>query len=408
MTIPPSLDFYSAQVLRDHVQHTLAFYVDRAIDPSGGCYHYFLNDGKVYDTHSRHLVSSTRFVFVWAMAARHFSDPRYLAHARHAVNFLRSAHFNADSGGYAWELQWRDGRAQVTDQTHHCYGLAFVLLAYAHAVMAGIEEARPWLYEVFATLEHRFWQNEHHLYADEADAHWRLSPYRGQNANMHMTEACLAAYEATADAQFLDRAETVAKAVIQGLARQGEGELKGLLWEHYHDDWTIDWAYNKGDSRNIFRPWGYQPGHFTEWAKLLVLLAQHRPQEWLLPSAEFLFQTALTRAWDEQHGGLYYGFAPDGAICFPEKYHWVQCETLASAAVLGAHTNNPQYWIWYERLWQYCWTHWVDHQHGAWFRLLSRDNRHVTEEKSPAGKVDYHTTGACYEMMRALAARRQT
>ena len=80
----------------------------------------------------------------------------------------------------------------------------------------------------------------------------------------------------------------------------------------------------------------------------------------------------------------------------------MQCESLATAAVLGQRTGKPVYWDWYDRLWAYCWEHWVDHTHGAWFRLLTRDNINTTDEKSPAGKVDYHTTGACYAILETL------
>jgi mannose/cellobiose epimerase-like protein (N-acyl-D-glucosamine 2-epimerase family) len=46
--------------------------------------------------------------------------------------------------------------------------------------------------------------------------------------------------------------------------------------------------------------------------------------------------------------------------------------------------------------------HFVDHRYGAWFRILSRDNQRYSDEKSPAGKVDYHTMGACYEVLKVL------
>ena len=146
MIIPPRPDFRQRQPILDHVRHTLAFYHPRAIDPSGGFYHFLRDDGSVFDAHTRHLVSSTRYVFVWAMAARHFPEqPAYLENTRRAVRFLREVHRNPVSGGYAWQLRWQDGRAQIIDDTNHCYGLAFVLLAYAHAVMAGLSEARAWL-----------------------------------------------------------------------------------------------------------------------------------------------------------------------------------------------------------------------------------------------------------------------
>jgi mannose/cellobiose epimerase-like protein (N-acyl-D-glucosamine 2-epimerase family) len=398
----PLPDFHRRQAILDHVSDILAFYHPRAIDPRGGFYHFLKEDGSVFDACTRHLVSSARYVFLWAMAARHFPDvPAYLDNARRAVGFLREAHRSPDTGGYAWLLRREDGGTRVLDATNHCYGLAFVVLAYAHAALAGIGEARAWLDEAFALMEARFWQPEFGLYADEATAGWELSPYRGQNANMHATEACLAAFAATGRERYLDRAVQVATSVHQRLAAQTDGTM---VWEHYTADWKVDWDYNRGDMSNIFRPWGYQPGHFTEWARLLLAIERHRPLPWLLEKAEALFGIALRRAWDAEFGGIYYGFGPDFRICDDRKFHWVQCESLATAAVLGRRTGKHGYWDWYDRLWAYCWEHWVDHRHGAWHRLLTRENVNTTDEKSPAGKVDYHSTGACYAILDTLTA----
>jgi hypothetical protein len=181
----------------------------------------------------------------------------------------------------------------------------------------------------------------------------------------------------------------------------------GLVWEHYHSDWSVDWDYNRDDKTNIFRPWGYQPGHLTEWAKLLLILERHRAQlpgdgNWLLPRAVELFDAALAQAWDDEFGGIFYGFAPDGSICDSDKYFWVQAESLAAAALLAQRTQQAKYWSWYDRIWDYCWRHFVDHRYGAWYRILTRDNRKYSDEKSPAGKTDYHTMGACYEVLNVV------
>lgn len=394
-------NFRSPDVLLDHARHTMRFYHPRAIDPAGGMFHYFKDDGAVYDPAHRHLVSSTRFVFTYAMAYRHFGDQAYLDGLKHAVDFLRAAHRAPDGDGYAWML---DGRA-IEDGTQHAYGEAFVLLAYAHATLAGMEEARPWIGETFALMERRFWNAADGLYADEASQDWSvLSSYRGQNANMHTCEALLAAHAATGERRYLERAWTVAYNITQRQAAR----CGGLIWEHYDTDWQPDWKFNIDDPENLFRPWGYQPGHFTEWAKLLLLLEARgkgvldQDLEWLLPTAEKLFKIAVEKGWDGQHGGLCYSLAPDLTVCDAHKYFWVQAESAAAAAMLAARTGNPEYWTWYERLWEYSWTHFVDHQHGAWYRILDRENRKLSDEKSPAGKVDYHTMGAAYDIVAVL------
>jgi len=393
MTTP---DFRSETFLREHIAQTMAFYHPRAIDPAGGFFHYYLDDGTVYDANHRHLVSSTRFVFNYAMAAIEFGKPEYLDATHHGLRYLRDVHRNTATGGYAWTI--RDGKPE--DRTNHCYGVAFVLLAYSTALKAGIKEVTAWMDETWQLLEKHFWDAEANLYRDEADPEWHFSTYRGQNANMHMCEAMLAAYQASKEPRYLDRALTLACTMTQRQAKLANG----LVWEHYHIDWSIDWDYHRDDPKHLFRPWGFQPGHQTEWAKLLMImepLLRERGQEesWILPTAQHLFDIALARAWDSVDGGICYGFAPDGSICDGDKYFWVQAESLAAAALLHARTSDAKYDDWYVKLWKYSWEYFIDHQYGAWYRILTQDNKKYSNEKSPAGKVDYHTMGACYEVL---------
>lgn len=400
-TVPATPDFRSAAFLREHIAQTMAFYHPRAIDPAGGFFHYFKDDGTIYDRSHRHLVSSTRFAVNYALAAIEFGNDaaphaEYLAAARHGLRYLREVHRDPYSGGYAWTI--RD--EQPEDRTNHAYGVAFVLLAYATAYKAGVSEAAHWMEETWRLLEQHYWDADAGLYRDEADADWHFSGYRGQNANMHMCEAMLAAYQASDEPHYLERALTLA----DHMTRRQAAKADGLVWEHYDSEWNIDWDYHRDDPKHLFRPWGFQPGHQTEWAKLLLileplLLERGREESWLLPTAMHLFDTALARAWDNDHDGICYGFAPDGRVCDDDKYFWVQAESLAAAALLHARTGLAVYDDWYGKLWAYAWQHFVDHRYGAWYRILTRDNRKVDDEKSPAGKTDYHTMGACHEVL---------
>jgi mannose/cellobiose epimerase-like protein (N-acyl-D-glucosamine 2-epimerase family) len=210
-------------------------------------------------------------------------------------------------------------------------------------------EGKEYLKETFDLMEQRFWSPEHGLYADEASGNWKtLFPYRGQNANMHGCEALIAAFEATGEFRYLERALLIARNITMRQAQLA----RGLIWEHYHSDWSVDWEYNRNDKTNIFRPWGYHPGHLTEWAKLLLILERHKDHlegdtDWLVIRAGELFLAAMAKAWDDQYGGIYYGLAPDGAICDSDKYFWVQAESLAAAALLAARTKEEFYWDWY-------------------------------------------------------------
>ena len=178
--------FSQQNFLIDHIRSILNFYDPICIDKKGGFYHFFKDDGKIYDSTTRHLVSSTRFVFNYAMAYMEFGDPKYLEFAQHGLEFLERAH--KKNQGYAWLLQGD----KVLDDTNHAYGLAFVLLANAVSLKAGIESAFSRIESIWQLLEEFYWQQDYGLYIDEYNGDFsKADKYRGQNANMHMCEALL-------------------------------------------------------------------------------------------------------------------------------------------------------------------------------------------------------------------------
>ncbi len=388
---PPSGGFEDPDFLAGHIRSILEFYENRVVDPSGGFFQTFRDDGTVYDPGLRHLVSSTRFVFNYAMAHRLHGDAHYRDWARHGLEFLRKSHLQPQ-GHFAWEL--RDNT--VTDGRAMAYGHAFVLLAAASAFRAGIKDARPLIGETFDFLEQQFWDGEAGAYADERDSSLQiLSPYRGQNANMHLCEALIAAYEATGEKRFFDRAVALAGKFAADIADLADG----MIWEHYTTGWQPDFDYHRDKPDDLFKPWGFQPGHQVEWTKLLLQLNAHNPSDWMVQRAASLYRNAMDKGWDRAFGGLVYGFAPDGSFCDSHKYFWVQAEAIAASWRLYRVSGEKHYLADYRRLWQWSWTHLIDHRQGAWFRIRNRDGSPVDNLKSPPGKTDYHTLGACWDVL---------
>lgn len=390
------MQFREQDYLREHIRSIIEFYHPVCMDQEfGGYINQLRDDGSIFDRMTKHLVGTCRFIYNFSLSSLVLGEEKYRDAAEHGLHFLQQHHRRPD-GGYAWVLEGHD----VVDGTRHCYGHAFVLLAAAGAVKAGIAGAGQLADEVFDLLEQRFWEASASLYVDEiAESDWsKISPYRGQNANMHMCEAMLAAFEATGKSQFLDRAELLARRICVDLAADADG----LIWEHYKTDWTHDWNYNKDDPRHLFRPFGYLPGHFVEWSKLLLILNRYCPAGWMVEQAENLFKVALERSWDHARGGMNYTFTPDGETLDTDRYYWVFSELIGAAALLAQHTGKTDYWDWYDRAWEYSNRHFIDHTHGGWFRLLNRDGQKYSNEKSPASKTDYHPLAACYEVLEAL------
>ncbi len=395
-----TIDFRDPAFLKRHIRSLMDFYAPTIVDETGGFFQNFRDDGSVFDPGFRHLVSSGRMVFNFCKAGEILGDPVYRERAAHGLEYLRDVHWQPERQGYAWTL--RDHEPE--DETNHCYGLAFMVLTFATALKAGFGDARADLERTFDLMEMHLWQAESGLYADEASPDWSaVAAYRGQNANMHACEGVLAAFEATGEERYLERAYQLARTVTVELA----GKAGGQIWEHYTSNLDIDWEYNKDDPRNLYRPWGFQPGHQTEWAKLLLVLHRRRPEPWMIERAKSLFDNALDVCWDDTHGGIFYGYAPDGSICDDDKYFWVIAESFAAAALLAEATDDASYWDWYDRIWSYAWLHMIDHIHGAWYRVLTRDNRPYSDEKSTAGgKCDYHPLAACLEVYNLLQRRK--
>ncbi len=384
--------------LLTQIDGVLGFYHRHAIRDTGGFYQQLNVQGEPGQDDVHHLVSSARIVVNFARGMLLFNKPEYAATVRHGLDFIAQHHRWPDGQGYHWLLQ--DGKAQDSDQ--YCYGYGFLMLAYANALQAGISAAGPLLEQTFVLMNRYFWQPQYGLYADQLSVDLQtLHGYRGQNANMHACEAMLAAYEATGDNKYLQRAQLLAHNIVV----RNTQTTKGLLWEHYTDKWQIDWDYNKDDPQNLYKPWGYQAGHFTEWTKLLLILYRHSPQPWLLQRAQELMDSALKHSWDNHHNGLLYGFDPDGQVCDEHKYFWVQAETLAAMAWLMKYLDNQAYQAPFAELANYIEAHFVVPNEHIWYRLLNRQNQAVDQWIAlPGAKCDYHNVGACYDILRSLKA----
>ncbi|WP_331232839.1 AGE family epimerase/isomerase [Natronorarus salvus] len=381
--------------LRHAFRDVLNFYYPDCIDARYGGYIAQIDerDGGVYDGRTKHLVATARGVNNFSLGVLADGPDWCRYAAEHGLRFLSVAHWDDECEGYDWLLDGRD----ATDRTRYCYGHAFALLAGARAHRAGIPGGREELDRAFSVLEDRFFEPEYGLYADRASPDWtELSPYRGANANMHTLEALLAAGEATGEARFLDRAYTVADRFTRDLASESDG----LLWEHYTESWEPDFAYNEDEPHHQFRPPGYQPGHHAEWAKLLLVLAEHREEQWFVLRARELFDAAIDLGWDERCGGLSYTVEASGEPIVAAKYGWVHAEAIGASALLADHDDSDLRW--YDRLWAYAREHLIDPGTGNWYEKCTREGAYDGPNRGPAVEPGYHPATNCWLAMGVL------
>lgn len=383
--------------LEEEIERVLGFYYPECLDDVHGGYIAQFDEatGDLYDPDTKHLVATARFVTNFAVADRLGGPDWCRPAAERGVDFLLDVHRDADRGGFHWRLDGTD----PTDSRRICYGHAFVLLALSRAAEIGIGRAQSELQDVSGLIDERFWEPEHDLCASEYDPDWtRVVPYRGQNANMHACEAMIAAFEATDDVLYLDRAMTIAESLTVELT----AETDGLIWEHYTADWAHDFEYNRDDPTHTFRPWGYQPGHQIEWAKLLAVLDRYADASWLLSRAEELFDAAIEYGWDDERGGFYYSFDLDGEPLVTEKYSWEVAEAIGAAGALADRTDEIRYLDWYDRFWAYADEYMIAPVGRNWYTKVTEENEPVPTTDGVAVEPGYHPIGACFEGSRSL------
>ncbi|MFB6174009.1 MAG: AGE family epimerase/isomerase [Halobacteriales archaeon] len=389
--------FRDPWVLDGAIRDVLSFWYPESIDHRHGGYVLQRDevDGHVYDGAARHLVGTCRAVFNFSVGALRGGPDWCREAAGHGLRFLLGAHRDHERGGFDWLLEGRE----PVDRTRRCYGHAFALLAVSTAARAGVAGAAGEIPRIYDLMEERFFEPEHSLYRIELDADWEpVSEYRGQNDNMHACEAALAAHRATGEDRYLDRAHAVAEALVRERA-EGDG---GLLWEHYTVDWEVDVAYNRDQPEHRFRPWGYQPGHLAEWAKLLARLARHRDDDWIEDRAVALFGNAVELGWDDDHGGMVYTVDREGEPIVEDKFAWPVTEAIGAAARLADLTGEERYWEWYDRLWAYAREHLINPKYGTWYRRLTPEGERIEREASPTVEPWYHPVSNAYEAIEVL------
>ena len=304
----------------------------------------------------------------------------------HGMDFLWNRHRDPVNGGYFWGVD--DASAVVPQKL--AYGHAFVILAASSAKVVGHPDADRLMEDVLTVLERRFWDQAAGATTEEYAADWsRISDYRGQNSNMHLTEALMAAFEATGDRSLLDKAERIADLIINRHARK----LDWRVAEHFKSDWDVDLDY-EGDP--MFRPAGTTPGHALEWSRLLVQLWElgGRAHAWMLEAAKGLFIKTVSTGWNHELGGFYYTLTWQDRPDRNDLYWWPCAEGIAAAAMLNAVEPDPRFEEWYRRIWGFVNNHFIDRDNGGWIPELDGDLRQVN--KVFIGRPDlYHAFQAC-------------
>lgn len=369
--------------LLDQANRLFDFYQFASTNPRGGFFDLDM-EGTPFGN-VRQLHATTRMVH--CMAIGHLMGrPGCDALVDHGMNYIWNHHRDQKHGGYMWSLD----DEKVIDSKKQAYGHAFVLLAASSAKCVGHPLAGRLLADVSDVLHTKFWDEKSGAQKEEFTADWSpISNYRGQNSNMHLTEALMAAFEATSDTTYLRKAESIASLIIGKHA----AALGYRVGEHFDANWVLDKPYSGGD---IFRPAGTTPGHWLEWSRLLMQLWElgGRNLAWLPDAAANLFRSSIDLGWDKEKGGFFYTLDWDNRPALRQKLWWPSAEGIGAARFLSAQNNDPYFETWYRAIWGFCANHLIDHKHGGWHHELGEDLKPATTLFDAKYDI-YHALQAC-------------
>jgi len=374
---------YHRSWLLEQANRLFDFYQYAAINPKGGFFD-LDTEGRPFGN-VRQLHATTRMVHCMAIGQL-LGRPGCAALVDHGMSYIWNSHRDRKHGGYVWSLD----DEKSLDSNKQAYGHAFVLLAASSATCVGHPLAGKVLADVTEVLHTKFWEEKHGAQAEEFAEDWSpISSYRGQNSNMHLTEALMAAFEATGEQLYLSKAERIASLII-GKHAAGLGYR---VAEHFDANWLLDKDYAGGD---IFRPAGTTPGHWLEWSRLLTQLWElgGRKLAWLPDAAAKLFRSAIDLGWDKAKGGFFYTLDWENRPALRHKLWWPSTEGIGAAHYLAAHDSDPYYEDWYRRIWGFCANHLIDHKHGGWHHELGEDLKPAQSLFNAKYDI-YHALQAC-------------
>ena len=292
----------------------LPFWAEHGVDRADGGYVEQLTlDGADAGVPFKRTRVTGRQIYVFSHAAT-LGWERGNELAAHGVDFLtRKAWLGADKG-FARALS-RTG--EPVDVTPDLYDHAFVLFAFAWRHKAARDAmSRDWMHRALDYIES-------HLRHPSGLGFWHELPAKGwrqQNPHMHLTEACLAAFEATGEARFSDMATQ-----LIDLFGAKFFDLKSETLAEYFTD---DLSRAPGEDGHVV-----EPGHQMEWAWILNAA---RKQLRLDTAAiiRALVRFAETHGVDKATNITYNGVRDDGAPLDRGSRSWPNTERMKAAVAL--------------------------------------------------------------------------
>lgn len=408
--------FYKS-VEHEFINDILPFWEKNACDTRPGCegfYGSISSSGQADAEAPRSIVMTSRFLWTYSAAARHFKNPALLKMADFAYRTIVSKYWDSENGGVYWSVL-PDGtpcvsKKQIYGEAFCCYGLceyAAAIKELRQDVLS--EEAMNYALDIYNFLEQYAFDSKDGGYLEACAQNWSptddmiLSPKdmncpKSMNTNLHVMEAYTNLYR-TLPVVFSD-AKAIRAEVGDSLAALVRLTVEKILQPNAHLGMFFDMKWNPLSDEISY-------GHDIEASWLLWEAACELKDEELKSEIKEtvikVAETALNEGFDHENGCMenFLRSEPEGKVRDRTRVWWNQAEAMNGFYNAWEMTGESKYSDACHAEWNWILNHQTDRTNGEWWNEVDvNGNPVLTEDKGGNWKTSYHNGRTCLELLR--------
>ena len=408
--------FYKS-VEHEFINDILPFWEKNACDTRPGCegfYGSISSSGQADAEAPRSIVMTSRFLWTYSAAARHFKNPALLKMADFAYRTIVSKYWDSENGGVYWSVL-PDGtpcvsKKQIYGEAFCCYGLceyAAAIKELRQDVLS--EEAMNYALGIYNFLEQYAFDSKDGGYLEACAQNWSptddmiLSPKdmncpKSMNTNLHVMEAYTNLYR-TLPVVFSD-AKAIRAEVGDSLAALVRLTVEKILQPNAHLGMFFDVKWNPLSDEISY-------GHDIEASWLLWEAACELKDEELKSEIKEtvikVAETALNEGFDHENGCMenFLRSEPEGKVRDRTRVWWNQAEAMNGFYNAWEMTGETKYSDACHAEWKWILNHQTDRENGEWWNEVDvNGNPVLTEDKGGNWKTSYHNGRTCLELLR--------
>jgi mannobiose 2-epimerase len=371
----------------------LPYWIKKMQDEENGGFYGRIDGHEVlHKQANKGAVLNARILWTFSIAYRLFGNPKYLATAKRAYDYILSYFIDKQNGGVYWELNYCGIPVNTKKQT---YAQGFCLYGFSEYYRATgdasvLEKAK----ELFHLIENHCLDKEKGGYLEAFTVDWKViedmrlsekdaNEKKTMNTHLHILEPYSNLYRIWQSPEL--------KNALGNLIDIFKNKIISSETHHLNLFFNEDWE-------SQYHIVSY--GHDIESSWLLYEAAELLGDETCLAQVRDLSLKIVAASLEgiQADGSLIYESEPERTD--KNRHWWVQAETVVGLMFAYKNTAEKDYLDKAINCWKYIKTHLLDKAHGEWYWSVDNENRaNRKEDKAGFWKCPYHNARMCMEVL---------